>query len=363
MRRLLPLALLVGFVILSTGCSRNATRVAETRAAADRLLRSSAEGVLPGRPQEPIPSAYQTMAEQIEALPDAERHHYVNVLEIGEEALLARLHMIRSARRSIDIQTFIWHADDVGGLLICELVAAARRGVRVRVLLDRITPIEDPNRAAQIAVVDPDLHVKLYNPPKTSSESSIWRLGLEVAVNFRRFNSRMHNKLMVVDDRIGITGGRNIGAEYFDWHETYNYRDRDILVVGPAVGEMAESFQAYWDYSRSIDLLDIRDIQEELRDPHFAPAWFWSRPYPPDLMALVDQACDPEQVSRVLVDRAMAVAGSVSYRSDPPDKRILGFWRLGKTTAQELADMIRDKLKELGVELQDTSEGATWKFS
>ena len=86
-----------------------------------------------------IDSPYRALLDEARAssTPDAPVH-YVNMLEVGEDALLVRVHLIRAAKKSIDIQTFIWAEDDAGWLVLDELIAAARRGVRVRVLVDQL---------------------------------------------------------------------------------------------------------------------------------------------------------------------------------------------------------------------------------
>src|SRR5690606_25154856 len=77
--------------------------------------------------------------------------HYVDLLEHGEDALLLRIHLIRAARESIDIQSFIWAEDDSGWLVLDELIAAARRGVRVRILVDQLFALDDVKWLARLA--------------------------------------------------------------------------------------------------------------------------------------------------------------------------------------------------------------------
>src|SRR5690606_1220653 len=90
--------------------------------------------------------------------------HYVNVLEQGEDSLLLRVHLIRAARKSIDMQTFIWTNDDAGRLILDELLAAARRGVRVRVLADQLFSLEDTVLLSRLALVHRNFEVRIYNP-------------------------------------------------------------------------------------------------------------------------------------------------------------------------------------------------------
>src|SRR5690554_6124422 len=79
---------------------------------------------------------------------DASRGNHALSLEGGYDALLVRVHLIRQARASIDLQTFIWTNDECGRLLIYELIEAARRGVRVRIIADHMVSDQDPGTVA-----------------------------------------------------------------------------------------------------------------------------------------------------------------------------------------------------------------------
>jgi phosphatidylserine/phosphatidylglycerophosphate/cardiolipin synthase-like enzyme len=79
---------------------------------------------------------------------------------------------------------------------------------------------------------------------------------------FNRFNQRMHNKTFIVDELIAITGGRNYQNAYFDQARALNYKDRDIIVIGPVVKEISDSFRAYWDFEYSVNLNDLKDVKK-----------------------------------------------------------------------------------------------------
>ena len=164
----------------------------------------------------------------------------------GYAALVARLHLIRHAGRSIDIQTFTWHFDETCGVLARELVAAAERGVRVRLLVDHIGADWEPGAMAWLATAHPNIEVKVYRPlTRVYSPAVSVALGICLA-NMRDGNQRMHDKLFLVDGAVGITGGRNWGDSYFNASRYMLYRDRDALVVGPVVTGMTASFQRFW---------------------------------------------------------------------------------------------------------------------
>ena len=193
--------------------------------------------------------------------------NHVHILNIGEDALIARIHLIRSARKSINIQTIIWVNDEVGRFMMYELIQAAKRGVKVKVLVDHIASERHLELATFVASIHPNLQIKIYNPLSIDRKSakmdpSFTEKLLSLLFSFNRFNQRMHNKTFIVDDLVAITGGRNYQNAYFDQARGLNYKDRDIIVVGPVVSEISDSFQAYWDFEYSVDLNNLKDVKK-----------------------------------------------------------------------------------------------------
>lgn len=178
----------------------------------------------------------------------------------GYDALLLRVHLIRQARTSVAIQTFIWTNDECGRLLIYELIEAARRGVKVRIIADHFVSEKDPATMAFLATAHPNLEVKHYRPAMSRLKPSLWRTMLAGLWSFRSFNQRMHNKVMLFDDAVLITGGRNIENTYFDHSTTMNFRDRDVLAVGPVVRGAVESFEQFWNYRHAVSSRDLADV-------------------------------------------------------------------------------------------------------
>jgi putative cardiolipin synthase len=156
------------------------------------------------------------------------------------DAFAARMLLAATAEKSIDAQYYIWHGDQVGFLLYEALWNAAERGVRVRLLLDDInTKGLDPTLAALDA--HPNIEVRLYNP-FVQRQSRFWGYLTE----FGRLNKRMHNKSFTADNQASVVGGRNIGNEYFGAGDDVGFVDLDVLTVGPAVGEVSQQFDLYW---------------------------------------------------------------------------------------------------------------------
>jgi len=175
--------------------------------------------------------------------PEAARHPGLTGIEAitdGRVAFGMRMALARAATRSIDIQTFIWHADATGTLLYEEMLRAAERGVRVRLLLDDVnTEGLDPIFALLDA--QPNIELRLYNPFVGRGSRLLGFLG-----DFERLNRRMHNKALIADNQMAIIGGRNIADEYFEAGEDQSFADIDVLTVGEAVHEVSTQFDLYW---------------------------------------------------------------------------------------------------------------------
>jgi len=250
--------------------------------------------------------------------PDHPRH-YALILDEGGDALLARLNVIRSATRRIDLQTYIFDKDDSARLVLDELIVAAQRGVRVRVLIDQLSAIADLPILTALAGKHRNLELRIYNPTFNLAKPNYLHYAASVICCFRRFNQRMHNKLLVVDDAVGIAGGRNYQDDYYDWDSEFNFRDRDVLVAGPEVHAMERNFDAYWNDPRSVPVERLNDVARVLLDTG-VPAMPEAQPQRPGRLArMAAMASDPEQIRQRLVAPALPV-GAVEYLADLPLK-------------------------------------------
>ncbi len=158
--------------------------------------------------------------------------HDLQMLNSGLAAMEKRLQLVEKARHSIDIEMFIYNADNAGRMFTQALVKKAKAGVKVRLLLDHfmigstITPFHAHELEEQGIIV------RYYN---------------KAPVITSRVHYRNHRKSMIIDGTEAIIGGRNIADEYFDLSEDYNFVDRDLWLKGPIVSAIAESFQDVWD--------------------------------------------------------------------------------------------------------------------
>lgn len=173
------------------------------------------------------------------------------VLSDGIEALSARLHLIGSAEKVIDIQYYIWHDDSVGKIMQYYLLKAADRGVKVRLLLD---DMDTAGKDERLLALDqhPNIQVRTFNP--FPNRNSRWKDFLTAAV---RVNHRMHNKTITADRSASILGGRNIGDEYFNASTLVNFADVDVLTLGDVAEEVASSFDLFWNNENSYPLSAI----------------------------------------------------------------------------------------------------------
>jgi putative cardiolipin synthase len=179
------------------------------------------------------------------------------VLEAGEEALIARAWLADHAEHTIEVQYFIWSTDNVGILAAESVLRAAERGVRVRIIVDDLL-IDAPDESLLALTLHPNIEIRVYNPNTSVGVPLHTRL-LNVFTDFRGVNQRMHDKTFIVDGRVAITGGRNMSAEYYDYSHKYNFRDRDVLLMGDVVAEMQSSFERFWLAPLSVQVEELYD--------------------------------------------------------------------------------------------------------
>lgn len=195
------------------------------------------------------PVSTATINDRIERTPQQ-----VALLDLGFEALVQRVALIRSAKNRIDVQTFIYADDTAGRFLLEEMATAADRGVRVRLLIDAMFCAVPPERLAWIRKQHPNFSIALYNPrPRDVVEA---RQELQDEVN-QGINHRMHNKLLVVDSQTGITGGRNHEDAYFDIGQGLNYRDREVMIRGITARQMAACASSWWFHPLAVPVEDL----------------------------------------------------------------------------------------------------------
>ncbi len=187
------------------------------------------------------------------------------LLASGEEAFQWRVKAARAAHQRLFVQYYIWQDDDAGRALVAELLAAAERGVEVLILIDDMD-VRGNDQTLAILDSHPEVSVRLFNPFRT--RWGLLRAGVEFLFRGSELNHRMHNKAWVADGHVAILGGRNIGNEYFDAGDLYNFSDLDIAMAGPLALAADHAFIRYWNSPRSVPVNEMHRIDEQRRDRH-----------------------------------------------------------------------------------------------
>jgi putative cardiolipin synthase len=186
------------------------------------------------------------------------------LLTNNTNALMSRIVLADHAAHSIDLQTYIFRNDTTGRLIAGRLLDAADRGVRVRLLLDDVV-ISGEDRFLDALVAHPNIQVRLFNPFRTRSPSLPSKI-LQFVLEGARLNRRMHNKSFIVDGVIAVMGGRNIGDAYFDASDDSNFRDMDVIAIGPVVPAASSSFDAYWNSDAAYPVEAFRGTRPTAND-------------------------------------------------------------------------------------------------
>ncbi|MBP3980391.1 phospholipase D family protein [Acidovorax sp. JG5] len=219
------------------------------------LLGACAE--LPQNVQRPVSTALETVAGTPLATLVDERRAAANARFASGFLLLAgpqaaygsRLALVEAAQKTLDLQYYAIHADASAERLLLGVVAAARRGVRVRVLLDDFHSAGKDAQVMRLAF-EPNIEMRMFNPVAGARGSAFWRM-VSALSDFSRVQQRMHNKLFIADNAMGIAGGRNLGDAYFGHDASGNFVDLDVLAVGPIVQDLSRSFDSYWNNERA----------------------------------------------------------------------------------------------------------------
>ena len=299
--------------------------LARTLTAAVVMLGSACSTLPPGhsapRPEshalQPGPSALSVSPAEEAAHPDESAFR---IIAIGLDGLAIRIEAIDSAERSLDLQYYIFRADESGGLVSQALLRAADRGVRIRILVDDGASVAGDERLFALAA-HPQVQIRIFNPFGYRGHLRLLR-ALDFAFNKSRLDYRMHNKLLVVDNSFALIGGRNIGDQYFQIDPQSQFGDDDAAVMGPMVRRLSGAFDEFWNTPQSIP---INAIDER----HSSAAALAS------LRRSIDQYREPASLEKELSSRLTSRQplsdvtgnhGSINWAAaqliyDSPDKR------------------------------------------
>lgn len=271
-------------------------------------------------------------------------------LEGGRNSFISRLWLCENAKKTINVQYYSIAKDNTGFILCDYLIRAADRGVKVRILLDAL--------ARQMAVKEiqaldshENIEVKVYNSIVQKGKKNYIRF-IKSVRHLNRIDQRMHNKVMVVDDLVSITGGRNISDMYFDYDKHYNFRDRDIMLIGMEVEDVNKSFNQYWKDTLCVNYEFItRKRKKESKKKRFEQ--------------LRRYTCNPENFSIEMRNKVAEYSNSfksiqqsseflwtenVSFVADPPDKNIKRDERKGSACSDTLMALLNQAKISIDIE-------------
>lgn len=199
-----------------------------------------------------IDTSQTSLAQIIQPLqeqhPDLTGYH---VLYEPLEALAARLRLIDRAEKTLDLQYYIWDNDKVGALALHALIRAADRGVKIRLLIDDNNAKHTEGIFLALAQ-HPNIEVKLFNPYRFRKYRA-----LDMVLDLKRINRRMHNKSFIADHQVALIGGRNMTNQYYNVSDNYQFSDVDVMLFGTAVNDISKSFDDYWNYEYAYDVREI----------------------------------------------------------------------------------------------------------
>lgn len=263
----------------------------------------------------------------------------VYLLEQGTEAILTRAWLTEYAEQTIDVQYFIFSTDNIGLIASDYLIQAADRGIRVRILVDDIMI---DARGDELLLLDAheNLSIRIYNPLANIGKNLFQKVA-NLITDFHNFNQRMHNKTFTVDGKVSITGGRNIADEYFGYDHAFNFRDRDVLLIGGEVKAVQRSFDEFWNDSLSVPISQL--VPKEYKKPSY--------------QALHQYACDPvnflpeiraqiynmpETIKAIQSGNTLHWLNNIEYVSDKPGKNTQHkFLGGGGLSTQRLIDLVK----------------------
>ena len=327
----MPLAFETGFCMQASRSFANLVRVCAVSTLIVLAACSTLQPVdLP--PETTPPPANAAIWEELAEIRDDD---WFALLNDGATALDWRIRAIETATESIDMQTFLWNLDTTGKLVFSHLLEAADRGVSVKLLVDDTFLLGEDQLLIEIAHHE-NIEYRVFNPYKRRADGFVTRQALNLA-EFHRLDHRMHNKALIVDNRVAIVGGRNIADEYFGLHGQANFRDLEVLLGGPTVAKVAQSFDEYWNdhWSFPIEMLghiDARPVDVET---------LFQVDSPP--MGVFQEAASStnRELWRTLVENAHS--GTATLLVDkPPDKNPA----LASEAPVQAADALHDVLEQ-----------------
>lgn len=268
----------------------------------------------------------------------------------AELAFTSRMTLIQAAQKTLDIQYYAIFADDTTERMFEALRKAARRGVRIRILLD---DLNTSGKNAQVLKLgfEKNIELRLFNPLPGGRGSMALRI-ISNLDDVARMQRRMHNKIFVADNAVAVTGGRNLGETYFGRSKSSNFVDIDVLSAGRIVRDLSRSFDQYWNNPLAYPVQSLMSLKEiEALKPAAATTDEEAGGGRGDVKASLnptDPAANPGQAERI----AAATDADATALAPLPDSTDLSQlnWIWGP------AAMLADKPSKIAADADDVNE-------
>jgi cardiolipin synthase len=229
------------------------------------------------------------------AAADVSSGNRVRLLRDGPATFDAMIALIESAREEVLLESYIVRSDEVGERFAVALIDAAKRGVHVRLLCDWIG-MRGTSRSWVARLKEAGVHMMVFSPP-----------------GFRRWLGlvpRDHRKLLVVDNRAGVTGGVGLGVEWMTGvqkRRRQRWRDTAVCIEGPAALDMSKAFETMWRRAEGKERRGgHRLITRKATHTHLDPAT-----HEPALVGIVEGEPGRLRVARALQMQAVAAEKSI----------------------------------------------------
>jgi putative cardiolipin synthase len=268
------------------------------------------------------------------------------LLADGANSFAMRLSIAAAAERTLDVQYFLLQQDDTGTLLLGALLAAADRGVRVRLLLDDALGFDSGSLILPLAA-HPNIEVRIFNPFLLRQDLSFLR-GLEYVLEAGRVNYRMHNKLFIADNAIAVTGGRNVGDEYFQASNERDFGDFDLVAAGPIVRKLSRSFDKYWNDRLAVPVGVIATTKPTATDLEHCRAALLEHEKKLDGSDYVRSLAKRDALGDLLSGKRSFIWAETKIAFDSPDKAaIIGGTELGHLMWKRVETAVEGATSEL----------------